>query len=276
MKKKVFTTDCKISETLLIPLYARARERYQVPPLLTDKIAVELIENIDYDFQKFELSPVSMIGVVLRAAYFDAIVGQFISHYANPIVVHLGYGLDTRLQRLGPLAKKGHFYQIDIDEVIKLREQLLPPLKNETYISSSMFDSQWMDELKQQHPTANFMFIIEGVLMYFKKRYNQRLFKNIASRFPQAEIHFDVLSQWMSSHTYLHDAVRFTGAQFKFGIDNDQMIETWHPRLQYQGSHNIMAFEGSERVGLPYQISQSMFPSLQSVARVVAYWVKED
>lgn len=275
MQKKMLTTDCDICETLLIPLYARAREQHQQSPLLIDVNAAELIKHIDYNFQKFELSPVSMAGVVLRASYFDVIVGQFIKRHPNPIVVHLGYGLDTRVQRLGSLAKKALFYHIDLDEVMMLRETLLPAEANETYILSCMFESQWMDEIKQQHPNASFIFILEGVLMYFERLRNQRLFKNLASRFPQAEIHFDVISMWMCSHTYLHDAVRFTGAQFKFGLDNDQAIENWHPRLKYQGSYNLMTMKGGQRAGLPFIISQHIFPPLRSVARVVAYWVND-
>lgn len=276
MKKKVLKTACKISETLLIPLYARARECHQVPPLLIDHVAAQLVENIDYDFQKFELSPISMTGVVIRASYFDVIVSQFINHYPNPIVVHLGYGLDSRVQRLGPLTNQARFYHVDLEEVMALRQKLLPAQSNETYIASSMFESEWMEDLKKTHPDANFIFIIEGVLMYFDRLHNQRLFKKLASFFPQAEIHFDVVSTWMCSHTHLHDAVRFTGAKFKFGIDNDQMIENWHPRLRHQASFNLMTLKGVQRIGLPFLISQSLFPSLRSVSRVVAYWVNND
>lgn len=274
MQKKKLNLQSKISETLLIPLYARAREQHQKPSLLIDHSAQHLVDSIDYNFEKFELSPISMTGVVIRASYFDAIVSQFIQQHSEPIVVHLGCGLDTRQQRLGQRAEKAHFYHIDVADVIALRKELLPAQDNETSIASSMFDQCWMDDLAQKHPSATFIFIIEGVLMYFEPLHNRQLFERLAQRFSGAEIHFDVISRWLSSHTYLHDAVRFTSAKFKFGLDDDKLIASWHPCLQYQASFDLLGFDGWQRTGVPYVMGQAFFPSFKSMTRVVAYLIK--
>lgn len=273
-QKKVLVAKNKVSETLLIPLYARAREQQQVPPLLIDETAERLVRCIDYDFQKFEFSPMSMTGVVIRASYFDAIVRQFIAQHSAPVVVHLGCGLDTRRQRLGSLAEKAHFYQVDVPEVIELRRGILEPNKNESLLSACMFGTQWMDAIATKHPKANFIFIIEGVLMYFSYEENKKLFAQLADRFAGAEIHFDVISSWLSHHTYLHDSVRFTHADFKFGIDNDKTFEQWHPNLQHQASFNLLSFDGWQRVSWPMVVGQALFPALSSTARVVAYLIR--
>ena len=274
MQKIRFTVQSRVCETLLIPLYARAREYYQKPPLLVDKTAAKLIKKIDYNFQKFELAPVSMIGVVLRAAYFDAMVRLFIQRHHNPVVVHLGCGLDTRRQRLGSVTNKAYFYQVDLPEVIVFRQQLLPAKSNESYIAASLTETGWMDSLKNSHADATFIFIIEGVMMYLEPRLNQQLFSDLATRFAGAEIHFDVLSTWLSKHTYLHDSVHFTQANFKFGLDDDRSIEQWHPQLRYQGSVNLLRLDGWQRAGWAYVMGQTWVPSLQSAARVVAYLVQ--
>lgn len=272
-QKKVLIAKNKVSETLLIPLYARAREQQQVPPLLIDERAAHLVRSIDYDFQKFELAPMSMTGVVIRASYFDAIVRQFITQHTEPIIVHLGCGLDTRRQRLGAQAEKAHFYQVDVPEVIRFRESLLAPESNESLLPVCMFSTKWMDALVKKHPKATFLFIIEGVLMYFPYADNKQLFEDLAARFSGAEIHFDVISSWLSQHTYLHDSVRFTHADFKFGIDNDKIFEQWHPNLQYQSSFNLLSFDGWRSMSWPVLIGQALFHSLRSTARVVAYLV---
>ena len=276
LAKKVLLTENKVSETLLIPLYARAREQKQTPPLLNDAYAARLVEFIDYDFTKFELAPMSMTGVVIRATYFDAVVRQFVANHKQPVVVHLGYGLDTRVQRLGKAGERAHFYHVDVPEVIALRQQLLPAETNESYLSTSMFDTEWMDQLASQHPKATFLFVIEGVLMYFSYENNQQLFHDLATRFPGAEIHFDVISSWLSSHTYLHDAVRFTHAAFQFGLDDDKEFEQWHPRLQCQGSFNLLGFDGWQRMSWPVMLGQALFPALRSTTRVVAYLIAND
>jgi hypothetical protein len=41
-----------VQETLLIPLYARAKETLRAQPLLVDDKAPELVRSIDYDFTK--------------------------------------------------------------------------------------------------------------------------------------------------------------------------------------------------------------------------------
>lgn len=263
-----------VCETLFIPLYARAREQHQVPTLLKDPLAQELVQKIDYDFAKFEQAPASMTGVVLRAAYFDAIVRQFVKNHTNAVVVHLGYGLDTRCQRLGAEVADTPFYQIDVPEVITFRKQLLAPLANETYIASCMFETTWMEKLHKKHPRATFAFVMEGVLMYFSPEQNQQLFAHLAQRFAGAELHFDVISRWLSTGSNWHDAVRLTPAQFQFGIDDDRAIEQWHAALRYQGSCDVMSFEGWERAGWLYWLGQQYFPVLRSAARVVAYFVQ--
>lgn len=43
-----------VSETLLIPLWARAVETKHHQPIVKDEKAVEMMEHIDYDFRKFK------------------------------------------------------------------------------------------------------------------------------------------------------------------------------------------------------------------------------
>ena len=52
------------------------------------------------------------------------------------------------------------FYQLDIPEVMQIREQLLPAHENESLVFASMFETQWMDDIKQAHPEGQFLFII--------------------------------------------------------------------------------------------------------------------
>ncbi|WP_454055223.1 hypothetical protein [Clostridium sp. Marseille-Q7071] len=43
-----------VPETLLIPLWARAIETKNSNPIIKDYKAIEMMENIDYDFSKFD------------------------------------------------------------------------------------------------------------------------------------------------------------------------------------------------------------------------------
>ena len=59
------------------------------------------------------------------------------------------------------------FYNLDLPEVIDLRQRILTEPVCVSLIKSSMFETTWMHELKEKHPNAQFLFVIEGVLMYF-------------------------------------------------------------------------------------------------------------
>lgn len=269
-KIKLNITD-RIADTLFITLYAKAVETQKKDPLIIDKSACELVEKIDYDFSKYKNKKASSVGVALRASHFDTITKQFIEKHTNPIVVLVGCGLDSRKQRIGTVADKALFYQLDIEEVIKARRQLLPPDKNEIFLSDSMLNTDWMDEILSKHPKGNFLFIIEGVLMYFSEEENIFFFQELAKQFDNAELHFDMLNKWMSRNSSLHDTVKKTKATFRFGINNDKEIENWHPHLKHQNTWLYKDFKGCRRMGFLFSILMNYIPKFRTNSRLLAY-----
>lgn len=267
---KLNITD-NIADTLFITLYAKAVETNKKDPLITDLKACELVEKIDYDFSKYKNKKASSVGVALRASHFDNMTKKFIEKKTNPIVVLIGCGLDARKQRIGNIAGKAIFYELDISEVINVRKQLLPPDKNENYIPASMLDTGWMDELIAKHPDGDFIFIIEGVLMYFNEADNKLVFTELAKRFNDAEIHFDMLNKWMSKKSSMHDTVSKTNATFKFGINDEKEIEKWHPHLKHQRTYLFNEFKGWQRLGFALSTLMSIIPVFKTSTRLLTY-----
>jgi O-methyltransferase involved in polyketide biosynthesis len=66
-EKKVVPSLEGIPETLLIPLYARARENQRPDPLLRDTKAVEMIGQFDYDFSRLHIYRHDEIAILMRA-----------------------------------------------------------------------------------------------------------------------------------------------------------------------------------------------------------------
>lgn len=58
------------------------------------------------------------------------------------------------------------FYELDLPEVIDLREKLFPALSNDINLRGSMLETDWMKMLKQKHPHSRFLFLAEGVIIY--------------------------------------------------------------------------------------------------------------
>lgn len=273
MSKIKLNIQDAIADTLLITLYAKSVETKKKDPLIIDPVACELTEKIDYDFSRYKNKTASSAGVAIRASHFDNVVKQFIEKHKDPIVILIGCGLDSRVQRIGRLCREAVFYGLDIEEVISIRKQVLPPAENEHYIASSMLATGWMDELRAKHPAGDFIFIIEGVLMYFNESDNKFLFTALAKRFSCAEIHFDMLNKWMSSKSSMHDTVSKTNAKFVFGIDDEKEIEQWHPALKHQRTYLFNEFKGWRRMGFVLTTFMSIIPVMRTSSRLMAYTV---
>ncbi len=157
-----------VAETLLIPLYMRAKESRRNNPILYDKAAEWLADSLEYDYSQFDGAKLSEVGCVVRGWYFDCAVRRFIKAHSHPVVVNVGCGLDTCFQRIG--SQKAVFYDLDLPEVIALRRELIPEQPDNVYIEASLLETDWMDDLRRKHPEAEFIFIVEGVLMYFYEK----------------------------------------------------------------------------------------------------------
>lgn len=90
------------AETLLATLYGRAIDARSPHPVLGDRTAAEVLEKIDYDFRRLGLAHSSAIGVALRARYLDRWTRDFLAEHPGATVLHLGCGLDSRVQRIDP------------------------------------------------------------------------------------------------------------------------------------------------------------------------------
>ena len=58
-----------------------------------------------------------------------------------------------------------------------------------------MLETDWMDILRQKHPHGRFLFLAEGVMMYFNEEQVKSVIQNLAQRFPGCEIYFDFVSK---------------------------------------------------------------------------------
>lgn len=220
-----------VAETLFIPLSMRARETERPDALIRDPLAVTLTRRIDYDFSQFKHDNMSLTGVAVRTRYLDERTDDFIARHEHPVAVFLGCGLDTRRQRL-KLADHAMCYELDLPEVIAFRERVLPSGENDRYIASSMFETGWMDELCTRHAGRPFVFVCEGVAMYFDIELVKDFVCRLAARFPNSELYLERSSRLMVNKAGMHSSVKHTKAQFKSGMDDPHEPETWAPNIR--------------------------------------------
>ena len=190
-------------------------------PILYDKAAERLADSLEYDYSQFDGAKLSEVGCVVRGWYFDRAARRFIEAHSRPVVVNVGCGLDTRFQRIGD--RKAFFYDLDLPEVIALRRELIPEQQGNAYIAASLLETDWMDDLLRKHPDAQFIFIVEGVLMYFYEKQVRTFLHHIASRFEEGELWFDVCGTMMSRHGVKPDSLRKHEAQIRSGLTDGHL-----------------------------------------------------
>ncbi len=240
MKKKCSFNNA-VAETLLIPLYMRAVESRRADAILHDPEAERLVDSIDYDYSQFDHAPLSAVGCVVRGRYFDDAARRFIAAHEKVVAVNVGCGLDTRYQRIGQCGN-AVFYELDLPEVIALRRELIPEPPEDRYMAASLDDSGWMDSLRAEHPDAKFIFIAEGVLMYFYEYQVRRFIDRIAERFGGGEVWFDVCGSLMYRRGMKPDSLRRHAAQIRSGISDGHRVEQWNRRMHLIEQANYMKF----------------------------------
>ena len=261
-----------IADTLFIPLYMKYRETNNPKTAFTDDFSCEMVKKIDYDFEKYHKAILSSIGVAIRSKYFDEKTSDFISAHKDPVIVFVGCGLDARYLPIGKeLTDKAVFYELDIPEVIELRKKLLPPSKNNIHLPASMFDKKWMNEIKNKHKEASFLFVIEGVTMYFEDNEIKNFFIELSKYFNNSKILFDIVSKWLSKNSHKHDTVKLTNSCFKFGCDNDKLMEKWDAKLKLESSMRYVDFKEFKNIGFVQHLFAKILPKYRNSSKLLCY-----
>ena len=180
-----------VAETLLIPLYIRAMESQRPDAIIKDEKAVALVRQMDFDPSRIlaKVDEESWVAAVLRNREFDRHARGFLARWPEAVVVHIGCGLDARFERVDN--DKVEWYDLDLPEVIELRRKLIGDEgARQHFLACSVLDNAWLDTVSAHRPRS-FLFLAEGVFMYFEEAQVKSLVLTLRERFPGAELVFD-------------------------------------------------------------------------------------
>lgn len=220
-----------VNETLLLPLWGRAEESKMKDPVLKDRTAAELVDRIDYDFNRFHsrIRRFLILTLAIRAREFDSMIRDFIQRHPKAVIVNIGAGLDTTFNRVSN--GKIKWYDLDMPQVIRLRSELIPENRETNCIPKSMFDESFFNDIET--PQDGILFLVGGVLMYFDEEQVRGFFTRITRRFPGAEVVFDTIAP--AGIRLASRMVRKCGiqqAKMKWGIRNTRDLENWELGLR--------------------------------------------
>lgn len=218
---EIILENGSLAETLFIPLKAKAAETKDSKGVIRDPKAVEIIENMKLDLSRFDGGNITHVGIIARTMIMDQGINRFLEQNPKGTVINIGAGLDTRFTRVDNGELK--WFDLDVPEVIKLREKFFSESDRVKFISKSVLDSSWVNDIGIS-PEEPVLIIAEGILMYLKEEDVKKVFGILTSRFPGAEMYFDVV------HTNF--VGKGVSSDFVWGIDTARQIENLHDSIK--------------------------------------------
>lgn len=223
-----------VQETLVIPLLGRLVCSEHFPELFSDPEAKRICDCLDYDFAEKRKKMESAAGlfgaieVAQRQYDLRCEVEDYLKDHPKAAVVNLGCGLDDTFRKCGNGLCRG--YNIDLPDVIRVRNDLLPAGEREQNLAFDLNDLSWMDRIDG---TNGAVFYAAGVFYYFKTGDVKKLFHAMAERFPGAVLVFDSCNERgakLMRKTWLKEA-GITDVSAFFSLEDESELLGWSDRF---------------------------------------------
>lgn len=225
-----------VQETLVIPLYGRKMCSQLYPSLYRDETAIQLMQQVDYDFSTLEQHSKS---IMQRFGFLEAAMRQndltwevtdYLKSHPNAAVVNLGCGLDNTGRRCDNGTCK--LYNLDFPDVISVRNALLPAGDREKNVPCDLNDTSWFQEIDASEGAV---FFAAGVFYYFLREQVQALVQKMNPAFPDGRLVFDAAGTSavkLMLKTWIKNAkIQDVGAYFAVS-DAKSELSSWAPNLK--------------------------------------------
>ena len=235
-----------VQETLIIPLYSRKLCSELYPNIYRDKIAVQLINKIDYDFSVAEKNSRSLmqrfgaLEVAMRQNDLAWEVRDYLKDHPKAAVVNLGCGLDNTGRSCDNGSCK--IYNLDFPDVIAVRNELLPADEREENIPCDLNNTEWFEKIDA---SGGAIFFASGVFYYFLTEQVKALVQAMADAFHGGVLVFDAANRAavkMIAKTWLKSAkIKDVCAYFAVSDAKDE-LSLWDSRLKVTSRRYMLGY----------------------------------
>jgi O-methyltransferase involved in polyketide biosynthesis len=211
-----------VSMTLFIPLCPKAMETKRKDPIVIDTKAVEILSRIDMDYKAY-VQKRAYHAAIVRTHIIDKSVNEFLASNPDATIINLGCGLDTRISRVNN--DKLRWFDVDLPEVIELRKNFFEESDRIRFISKSVLDFSWIDDVKATNP-EKVLIIAEGLLCYFSGDEVKLIFNRLIDHFSKATMFLTLV------HKFFVGKNITSGVKFKWGLEAVEEILDIDPRMK--------------------------------------------
>ncbi|WP_344107781.1 class I SAM-dependent methyltransferase [Nocardiopsis rhodophaea] len=238
-----------VQETLLLPLYGRARQtRSGRWGLIHDPKAVDMVETLDYDFDRFREGG-SAAGSVLRTVMFDAWARAFLRRNPAGTIVEIGAGLNTRFERIDN--GTAHWVELDLPDSMALRREFFSESPRRRMAEGSVLGDEWFATVREF--PGPYLFVTEGVLFYLDRTEVEHSLRRMAEAFPGARFAFDLCGNRTIDMQHRRGPLRHVDARLAWACENPREFERCGLRLL--DSQTILDLPRRVRLPLPLHLA---------------------
>ncbi|MCD7739279.1 MAG: class I SAM-dependent methyltransferase [Lachnospiraceae bacterium] len=235
-----------VPATMLQTVYARAQETQKQNHKIVDEKAVDLVSRLDYDFSLAQKDKAMSSGVIARTLVLDRMVKQYLQKYPDAVVINIACGLDTRCYRVQGCS---HWYNLDLPEVMALREKLLPEDGVISQISASAMDARWTNGIAADGKSV--LVIMEGLTMYLNESDVKQIFTIIAAHFQDVAVFVETMLPFIVK-TVKEKSIEGSHAKFIWGVRDGKTLAALLPEFSFVEEHSLV--EGMEIIAPVYKV----------------------
>jgi O-methyltransferase involved in polyketide biosynthesis len=203
-----------VNKTLYIPLYGKAYVS-KLGIILNDKRAEEIWNAEGFKLKGKSKSKWLAYYMAMRSAIYDEWVQSMINVNPNAIVLHIGCGLDSRIERV--CAKNIQWYDVDFPEVIEERRKYFEETDSYHMLVADMRTNDWKKTIK---PNCDAIILMEGVSMYFDPEELNRLLTELANHFKSVKILMDCYTEGAAKISKYKNPINDVGVTAVYGYDD--------------------------------------------------------
>lgn len=209
----------EVNKTLYIPLYGKALVS-QKGIILKDEKAEYIWEREGFPLKGKSKSKWLAYYMAMRARVFDDWLKGQMSEDPDAIVLHIGCGMDSRIDRVGESER--FWYDIDFPEVIEARKNYYAETETYKMIEGDLQESEWLQAIPKG---GSAIVVLEGVSMYLPLIELQKALTSIQKHFSSVKILMDCYTEFAAKMSKYRNPVNEVGVTTVYGLDDPKQLE---------------------------------------------------
>ena len=208
-----------VNKTLYIPLYGKAYvSRKGI--ILRDTKSEEIWEKESFPLKGKSKSKWLAYYMGMRAALFDQWLKEQMAEAEDPVVIHLGCGMDSRIDRVG--TGKVSWFDVDFPDVIRERRRYYTENSGYRMLSSDVRNPEWIRDIPG---TGTAIVVMEGLSMYLRPDELRKVLGMIGDHFSEVRVLMDCYTSFAAKMSRIRNPINDVGGANVYGIDDPRMLQ---------------------------------------------------